>query len=148
MILITQYNGLLDVALYRNVDTSLTSNRNAADTIGDTIFQGSNLGSAIWTASMTSTYRFLFSIPSSSIRQNGLLQVTWSLKRMPSILSLWVLMVGALVADAVTYDVLVTTSAVPVPGAVWLFGSALTGFMGFGRRKQQFWLEIVDGIAC
>lgn len=27
-------------------------------------------------------------------------------------------------------------SAVPVPGAVWLFGSALAGFAGFGRRKQ------------
>ena len=26
-------------------------------------------------------------------------------------------------------------SAVPVPGAVWLFGSALAGFAGFGRRK-------------
>jgi hypothetical protein len=27
-------------------------------------------------------------------------------------------------------------SAVPVPGAVWLFGSALLGFAGFGRRKS------------
>ena len=27
-------------------------------------------------------------------------------------------------------------SAVPVPGAVWLFGSALAGFVGFGRRKS------------
>jgi hypothetical protein len=27
-------------------------------------------------------------------------------------------------------------SAVPVPGAVWLFGSALAGLLGFGRRKQ------------
>jgi len=27
------------------------------------------------------------------------------------------------------------TAAVPVPGAVWLFGSALAGFVGFGRRK-------------
>jgi hypothetical protein len=26
-------------------------------------------------------------------------------------------------------------SAVPVPGAVWLFGSALAGFIGFGPRK-------------
>ncbi|AEG01143.1 VPLPA-CTERM sorting domain-containing protein [Methylomonas methanica] len=25
---------------------------------------------------------------------------------------------------------------VPVPGAVWLFGSALAGFVGFGRRKS------------
>lgn len=27
-------------------------------------------------------------------------------------------------------------NAVPVPGAVWLFGSAIAGFFGFGRRKQ------------
>lgn len=28
-----------------------------------------------------------------------------------------------------------TISAVPVPGAVWLFGSAIAGMVGFGRRK-------------
>ncbi|MGZ3836616.1 MAG: hypothetical protein ACXVB0_24085 [Mucilaginibacter sp.] len=27
-------------------------------------------------------------------------------------------------------------SAVPVPGAVWLFGSAMAGLIGFGRRKE------------
>ena len=27
-------------------------------------------------------------------------------------------------------------AAVPVPGAIWLFGSALAGFIGFGRRNQ------------
>ena len=29
-----------------------------------------------------------------------------------------------------------TPTAVPVPGAIWLFGSALAGFVGWGRRKQ------------
>ena len=29
-----------------------------------------------------------------------------------------------------------TPTAVPVPGAVWLFGSALAGFVGVSRRKQ------------
>ena len=29
-----------------------------------------------------------------------------------------------------------TPAAVPVPGAVWLFGSALAGFVGMSRRKQ------------
>jgi hypothetical protein len=28
-------------------------------------------------------------------------------------------------------------SAVPVPGAVWLFGSAMAGLIGFGRRKNK-----------
>jgi hypothetical protein len=30
----------------------------------------------------------------------------------------------------------VTTSAVPVPGAVWLFGSAMAGMIGFGGRRK------------
>ena len=33
------------------------------------------------------------------------------------------------------YKLDVTTSPVPVPGAVWLFGSAIVGMIGFGRRK-------------
>lgn len=32
------------------------------------------------------------------------------------------------------YELSVT--AVPVPGAVWLFGTAMAGMIGFGRRKQ------------
>ena len=32
---------------------------------------------------------------------------------------------------------LVTPSAVPVPGAVWLFGSAIMGFLGFTRRNKK-----------
>ena len=35
-----------------------------------------------------------------------------------------------------TYSFLLTPTAVPVPGAVWLFGSALAGFVGMKRRKQ------------
>jgi len=30
-----------------------------------------------------------------------------------------------------------TVSQVPVPGAVWLFGSAMAGLIGFGRRKSK-----------
>lgn len=33
------------------------------------------------------------------------------------------------------YQLDITTSHVPVPGAVWLFGSAIAGLVGFGRRK-------------
>lgn len=33
------------------------------------------------------------------------------------------------------YALNVTTSPVPVPGAVWLFGTALAGFLGMRRRK-------------
>ncbi|OAI20977.1 hypothetical protein A1359_19945 [Methylomonas lenta] len=130
-------NGLLDVALYRNVDTSLTSDRNAQDTFGASGFQGSSLGDAIWTASMSSVgdtlfYSFIFdqsewlATGTSGYETNGF----------------YTLVIGAhggtgAISDAVLYDVLVTTSPVPVPGAVWLFGSVLAGFMGFGRRKQK-----------
>ncbi|MDT4290533.1 hypothetical protein RO575_13275 [Methylomonas sp. MO1] len=30
----------------------------------------------------------------------------------------------------------IVVASVPVPGAVWLFGSAMAGLIGFGRRKQ------------
>ena len=35
------------------------------------------------------------------------------------------------------FDIQTSVAAVPVPGAVWLFGSAMAGLIGFGRRKQQ-----------
>lgn len=34
------------------------------------------------------------------------------------------------------YSITISTSAVPVPAAVWLFGSGLIGLMGFARRKK------------
>jgi len=34
-----------------------------------------------------------------------------------------------------------TPSAVPVPGAVWLFGSALAGFIGMKRRKNRLIIQ-------
>ena len=38
-------------------------------------------------------------------------------------------------ARGIGATITVTPSAVPVPGAVWLFGSALAGFVGLKRRK-------------
>jgi len=32
---------------------------------------------------------------------------------------------------------LIPVSSVPVPAAIWLFGSGLMGLIGFSRRKQQ-----------
>jgi probable HAF family extracellular repeat protein len=37
---------------------------------------------------------------------------------------------------AITAAYMLTPTAVPVPGAVWLFGSIVTGFMGWSRRKM------------
>ncbi|MFM8332912.1 MAG: VPLPA-CTERM sorting domain-containing protein [Candidatus Methylumidiphilus sp.] len=127
-------NGLLDVALYRNVDTSTTSNRNAASTIGETAPQGSNLGAPIWTASMSSAsdilyYSFIFN------------QAEWNATGTAGLETngFYTLVIGAhggSATNGIVYDAFVTTSPVPVPAAVWLFGSAFAGFSVFGRRKQ------------
>lgn len=38
--------------------------------------------------------------------------------------------------DLIPTKLVVTVSEVPVPAAVWLFGSVLVGFVGFGRRES------------
>lgn len=38
--------------------------------------------------------------------------------------------------DFATGDLVITTAAVPVPAAVWLFGSAMAGLIGFSRRSS------------
>jgi len=43
--------------------------------------------------------------------------------------------VGTWSQNVSDYKLNITTSPVPVPGAVWLFGSALAGFVGLRRRK-------------
>lgn len=34
------------------------------------------------------------------------------------------------------YKANISVKAVPVPAAVWLFGSAIAGFVGMGKRKK------------
>ncbi len=128
------FNGLLDAALYRNADSSLLSDRNAAYTMGASDPQGSNLGDAIWTASMSSIsdilyFEFIFD------------QDEWNATGTPGFATngFYTLIIGAhggLATNGVMYDVLVTTSPVPLPAAVWLFGSALIGLVTIGRRRR------------
>lgn len=40
-------------------------------------------------------------------------------------------------ADLLVVDATPTTSAVPVPAAVWLFGSGLVGLIGLSRRRNM-----------
>ncbi|MDH5189790.1 MAG: VPLPA-CTERM sorting domain-containing protein [Gammaproteobacteria bacterium] len=42
---------------------------------------------------------------------------------------------GLSAGDSVTFNTLYEVTPVPVPAAVWLFGSGLVGLMGFARRK-------------
>ena len=41
---------------------------------------------------------------------------------------------GVLIADSISTDI-INTSVVPVPAAVWLFGSGLIGLVGVARRR-------------
>jgi len=34
------------------------------------------------------------------------------------------------------YSISTQISAVPLPGALWLFGSAILGFLGFSKRRN------------
>lgn len=130
-----QYSGLLDVALYRGTDVNSTSDRTLASTVGATGPQGSSLGAPIWTASMSSAsdllfYSFIFN------------QAEWVATGAAGFETnaFYTLMIGAhggQSTDPVTYNILVTTSPVPVPAAVWLFGSAIAGMGVFGRRKTK-----------
>ena len=38
--------------------------------------------------------------------------------------------------ESLPYSLVISTSAVPVPAAVWLFGSGLIGLIGVARRKK------------
>jgi len=40
-------------------------------------------------------------------------------------------------ADFVSYSLAGNVSAVPVPAAIWLFGTGLIGLAGIARRKTQ-----------
>ena len=141
----SQYNGLLDVVLYRGADTSLNSDRTAAAEITGVSdaanIQGSNLGTPIWSDHMIAvgdilSFSFIFNQSEwqdTDTNSSGLFSTGHTN-------GFYTLVIGAhsgLASDGVAYEVLVTTSAapVPVPGAVWLFGSALAGFLGITRRK-------------
>ena len=53
---------------------------------------------------------------------------------------LWVIEVsdgGSAISKFDSYQLNVSLSAVPVPAAVWLFGTALVGLVGFGKRKSK-----------
>jgi len=129
-----QYNGLLDVALYRNVDTSTTADRNAAYSLGDINPQGSNLGAPIWAASMNSSSDLLFH--SFVFDQNEWNLTGTSEYETNGFYTLIVSAHGGGSSDGVAYNVPVTTSPVPIPAAVWLFGSALAGMGVIGRRRR------------
>jgi hypothetical protein len=137
-------SGLLDVALYRGADSSSTANRTLATDITGAApnnIQGSNLGAAIWSAHMTSvsdilSFSFIFN-QAEWLATDTNSSNLFGTAHTNGFYTLVIGGHGGLPGQGFVYNTMVTTSAVPVPGAVWLFGSALAGLVGFGRRKQQ-----------
>lgn len=134
--------GLLDVALYRGADQGHFASRTNYFDPNDNGVQGSTLNAGgdltkLWQASMTSSsdvlsFTQIFDLAEFARTDsvNGTLD--------DGIAGFYTLIIGAHNGgQAVAYDVVAKTSVVPVPGAVWLFGSAMAGLVGFGRRKAK-----------
>jgi len=51
----------------------------------------------------------------------------------------WDLNIASGGSALISKDMQLSVSAVPVPAAVWLFGSGLLGLVGVGRRKKAAW---------
>lgn len=139
-------NALLDVYLYRGSDTSSTANRTAAFDPSAVGVQGSTLGTGgangsalLWSASQAataSTLTFQLVIDGAEWAKTDALLGTLN----DGLAGYYTLIVGAHggAADGgVAYTVTTHSYSVPIPAAVWLFGSALGGLGLFGRRKQK-----------
>ncbi|WKJ91320.1 hypothetical protein QZJ86_04100 [Methylomonas montana] len=145
-------NALLDVALYRGSDTSIFSNRTAAFDPNAAGVQGSSLGTGgvdgsalLWSASQVSVGDILtYTLSMDFAEWQKTDAVAGSLNDGDA--GFYTLVVGAhggasnsalaYTVDTHSYST-ITAAPVPVPGAVWLFGSAIAGLIGFGRRKPQ-----------
>ncbi|MEQ1528059.1 MAG: VPLPA-CTERM sorting domain-containing protein [Methylococcales bacterium] len=134
--------GLLDVALYRGADQGHFASRTNYFDPNDKGVQGSTLNAGgdltkLWQASMTSSsdvlsFTQIFDLTEFARTDS----VNGSLE--DGIAGFYTLIIGAHNGgQAVAYDVVAKTSVVPVPAAVWLFGSAIAGFAGFGRRSLK-----------
>jgi len=52
----------------------------------------------------------------------------------------WDLNIASGGSALISKDMQLSVSAIPVPAAVWLFGSGLLGLVGVGRRKKAAWV--------
>ena len=139
-------NALLSVALYRGADTSLTSNRTAAFDPSAAGVQGSSLGTGgangfaeLWTATQTSVGDVLhydLKLTAAEWALSDALNGTGSNDGIAGYYTIVVGASGGAAGSAVAYDLTsVSASVVPVPGAFWLFMSAIGGLGVFGRKK-------------
>lgn len=139
-------NALLSVALYRGADASLTSSRTAAFDPNAAGVQGSTLGTGgangyaeLWTATQTSTSSVLsydLKIDASEWAKTDALNGTGLNDGIAGYYTLIIGASGGAAGSALAYDVTsVSVSAVPVPGAFWLFASAMGGLGVLRRRK-------------
>jgi len=117
--------GLLDVALYRGADQGHFASRTNYFDPNDKGVQGSTLNAG---GDLTQIFDLAEFARTDSV--NGSLG--------DGIAGFYTLIIGAHNGgQAVAYDVVAKTSVVPVPAAVWLFGSAMAGLVGFKRKQSK-----------
>jgi len=144
-------NALLDVALYRGADSSASASRTAAFDPHANGVQGSTLGTGgangqklLWSAQQTATsdvLTYTLLIDFNEWKKTDALEGGLN----DGLAGFYTLIIGAhggAVGSALAYTVdthsftAAAPAAVPVPGAVWLFGSALAAVGALKRRRQ------------
>jgi hypothetical protein len=143
-------NALLDVALYRGADESLTSSRTAAFDPSANGVQGSSLGSGgvdgfapLWMAHQTSAadeLKFTLLINFNEWTKTDALEGGLN----DGLAGFYTLVIGAhggaegsALAYTVTTRSYTAAAPVPVPAAAWLFGSALAVVGAVTRRRAS-----------
>ena len=142
-------NALLDVALYRGADTSSTASRTAAFDRNANGVQGSTLGTGgsngsklLWRAQQNTTsdvLNFTLVIDFNEWKKTDALEGGLN----DGLAGFYTLIIGAhggaegsALAYTVTSRSFTAAAPVPVPAAVWLFGSAL-GVVGAVKRRRH-----------
>jgi hypothetical protein len=136
-------NALLDVALYRGSDVTNTANRTAAFDPDAAGVQGSSLGTGgadgyakLWSASQSLTSDVLtFTLKINAAEWAKTDALLGGLD--DGLAGYYTLIVGThggAAGSALAYTVDTRSYSVPIPAAAWLFGSALLGLFGVGRR--------------
>lgn len=126
--------GVIEVGSLDYADTYLTqfTSLNSANLTVDSSYSGSDFCSSCYLLidsgldDTTNDVKFLFDLSSGALAWDGMAQLS-----IDSFFS----DIGGTIASISLYEDL-SVSPVPVPAAIWLFGSALLGFIGFSRKTR------------
>jgi hypothetical protein len=111
----------------------------------DVVSADVSFGDASWTENLLDTFNFIMSLtPAAGDTLNyAFLPITTQLTDGSIVLNFPLSITGTDIASGQSFEYGYTesthtfsASAVPVPAAVWLFGTALIGFIGMSRRRK------------